>query len=256
MTGAPPAAVIFDNDGLTLDTESVWTRAEVALFAGYGHEFTHEHKLALIGCAGPVAEARLASMLGHATDEGPALLRELHELLAGELARGCAPMPGARELLAGLARAGVPVALCSNSPRRFVDLALDGAGMADAFPLSVAGDEVPRGKPAPDPYLAAAAKLGVPPAACVALEDSAIGAASARAAGMRVLGIPSVPGVELRGAVDALFESLADDALRAALGVATAPGPELGAGTTRARTRAQPATVGGSPISRATSSTA
>lgn len=238
--------MIFDNDGLTLDTESVWTRAEVALFAGYGREFTHEHKLALVGCAGAVAEAKLAAMLECANHEGPGLLRELHSLLADELARGCSPMPGARELLAELARAGVPVALCSNSPRRFVDLALDGAGMADVFPHSIAGDEVPRGKPAPDPYLAAAAKLGVPPAACVALEDSPVGAASARSAGMRVLGIPSVPGVDLRDAVDGLFESLADDALRAALGITTAfgdattpgsgsgPGDDAGSGESRA----------------------
>ena len=214
-----PAAVIFDNDGLTLDTEIVWTRAEVLLFERHGSTFTHEHKVDLVGSAGAVAAAKLERMLGLPAGAGPGLMAELHELLAIELERGCEPMPGAVELLAALAEAGTPVALCSNSPRRFVDIALAGSGLAAAFGVSVAGDEVPRGKPAPDPYLAAAAKLGAAAAACIALEDSPTGAASARAAGMRVLGVPSVPGVALDGQVDAVHASLEDPELWRALGL-------------------------------------
>jgi beta-phosphoglucomutase-like phosphatase (HAD superfamily) len=224
MDGVPavPAAVIFDNDGLTLDTEVVWTRAEARLFERRGATFTHEHKLELVGSAGAISGAKLERMLGAPAGSGPALMAELHELLAVELEQGCAPMPGAVALLDALAAARVPVALCSNSPRRFVDLALAGSGLGGAFAITVAGDEVAQGKPAPDPYLAAAALLGAAPAGCTALEDSPTGATSARAAGMRVLGVPSVPGVELGAHVDVVHPSLEDPALWLALGLTPA----------------------------------
>ena len=76
-----PAAVIFDNDGLTLDTEVVWTRAEVLLFERHGGVFTHEHKVELVGSAGAVAAAKLERMLGLPAGAGPGLMAELHELL-------------------------------------------------------------------------------------------------------------------------------------------------------------------------------
>lgn len=215
-----PAAVILDNDGLTLDSESVWTRAEVTLFERRGSTFTHAHKLELVGSAGPIAAAKLERMLGTAPGTGAGILDELGDLVVEELQRGCEPMPGALDLIAALRAAGVPFALCSNSPRRIVDAALQGSGLTGAFAATIAGDEVEHGKPAPDPYLAAAAALGVDPAACTALEDSPTGATSARAAGMRVLGVPSVPGVALADAVDAEFVSLAEPALWTELGLA------------------------------------
>lgn len=214
-----PVAVILDNDGLTLDSETVWTRAEVTLFERHGRTFTHAHKLELVGSAGPIAAAKLEGMLDLEAGTGPAVLHELGDLVVEELAAGCEPMPGARALLAALGAALIPFALCSNSPRRIVDAALAGSGLTDAFAATVAGDEVPNGKPAPDPYLAAAAALGVEAGACVVLEDSPTGAASARAAGMAVLGVPSVPGVSLDGLVDAQFGSLEDPALWARLGL-------------------------------------
>lgn len=216
---SPPAAVIFDNDGLTLDTETVWTRAEVTLFDGFGRTFTHEHKLDLVGSAGPAAAAKLTRMLGLPADRGPGLMTRLHDLVLDELAQGCEPMPGARELLGELARRGVPVALCSNSPRAIVDAALEGSGMAPAFAVTIAGDEGRPQKPAPDPYLAAAAALGADPASCAALEDSPTGAQSARAARMRVIGVPSVPGVVLDSFCDEVHASLAAPALWQALGL-------------------------------------
>ncbi len=208
-----PAAVILDNDGLTVDSETVWTRAEVELFALRGREFTHAHKVEMVGSAGPQAAVKLERMLDAPAGSGPALLDELGDLVVAELERGCDPMPGAVALIAALTAARVPFALCSNSPRRIVDAALRGSGLAGAFAVTIAGDEVAQGKPAPDPYLAAAAALGVTATTCVAIEDSPVGAASARAAGMRVLGIPSVPGVSLDGSVDAVFGSLADPLL-------------------------------------------
>lgn len=214
-----PAAVILDNDGLTLDSEIVWTRAEITLFERRGRVFTHAHKVELVGSAGPVAAAKLERMLDAPAGSGAAILHELGDLVVAELERGCEPMPGATALIAALGAAGIPFALCSNSPRRIVDAALRGASLTGAFPATIAGDEVRRGKPAPDPYLAAAAALGVDPPGCVALEDSPTGAASARAAGMTVFGIPSVPGVVLDGLVDAQFRTLADPRLRERLGL-------------------------------------
>lgn len=217
-----PAAVIFDNDGLTLDTETVWSRAEVTLFADHGRVFTHAHKLELVGSAGPVAGAKIAGMLGLPASEGGQLLARLHVLVLEELAAGCEAMAGVRELLAELGARGVPVALCSNSPRSIVDAALRGSGMKGAFAATIAGDDGHAPKPAPDPYLAAAAALGMPPAGCVALEDSPTGAGSARAAGMRVLGVPSVPGVDLRDTCHEVHDSLSSPGLWAALGLAHA----------------------------------
>jgi HAD superfamily hydrolase (TIGR01509 family) len=215
-----PAAVIFDNDGLTLDTEQAWTRAEAALFARYRRAFTDDDKRELIGSAGPAAAAKLERMLGREGD-GPRLIAELHDLVMEEVPRGAPPMPGARELVAALRERGVPVGLASNSPRAFVDLALEAAGMEDAFDVTVAGDEVSRHKPAPDGYLAAAAALAADPARCVALEDSNTGVAAAKAAGMFVIGVPSFPGVVLDDA-DLVAESLRAPAVRAALGLRAA----------------------------------
>jgi HAD superfamily hydrolase (TIGR01509 family) len=223
-----PGAVVFDNDGLTLDTETVWSRAEVKLFEEHGAVFTHEHKLELVGNAAPLAGRKIAAMLGLPEARSGELMERLHVLLLAELALGCEPMPGARELRAALAADGVPVALCSNSPRVIVDAALRGANLEGAFAATVAGDDGHAPKPAPDPYLAAAAALGVAPQGCVALEDSPTGATSARAAGMRVIGVPSVPGVSLDGVCDEQHESLEAHALWASLGLA--PG-QAGAGS-------------------------
>ncbi|HSD79755.1 MAG TPA: HAD family phosphatase, partial [Solirubrobacteraceae bacterium] len=194
-----PAAVVFDNDGLTLDTEQAWTRAERALFGRYGRAFGDDHKRDLLGSARDVAAAKLERHLA-LPGRGRRLMDELHVLVMGELDRGAPPMPGAAELVRALRAAGVPVGLASNSSREFVDKALRGAGLAGAFDVTVAGDEVANPQPAPDGYLAAAAALGADPAACVALEDSPPGVAAAKAAGMLVVGVPSFPGVALDGA--------------------------------------------------------
>lgn len=214
-----PAAVVFDNDGLTLDTEIVWTRAEVTLFGRRDLEFTAAHKLELVGSAGPVAAAKLARMLGAPDADGMTILAELHELVQAELAHGCEPMPGALDLIGALRDAGIPIGLCSNSPRRFVDLALAGGGLTGAFATTLAGDEVARQKPDPEPYATVCTALGATPAAAVALEDSPTGCTSARAAGLHVVGVPSVPGVELDGIAHEVHASLDAPALRAAVGL-------------------------------------
>jgi HAD superfamily hydrolase (TIGR01509 family) len=216
----PPAAVVFDNDGLTLDTEQAWTRAEGLLFGRYGAAFTDDHKRDLLGSSRAVAAVKLEAHLGR-PGHGTALVDELFELVMAELDHGAPPMPGAVELLGALRAAGTPVGLASNSARTFVDKALAVAGLEGRFDVTVAGDEVARAKPGPDLYLAAAAALGADPAACVALEDSRTGVAAARAAGMTVIGVPSFPGVVL-DAADLVAGSLRDPRVAAALGLRAA----------------------------------
>jgi HAD superfamily hydrolase (TIGR01509 family) len=216
----PPAAVIFDHDGLTLDTEQAWTRAERTLFARRGARFTDDHKRDLLGSSSAVAAAKLERILA-LPGRGIELMGELHDIVMEELLAGAPPMPGARELVAELRGLGIPVGLASNSPRVFVERALGVAGMLGAFDVTVAGDEVPAPKPAPDAYLAAARALGAEPADCVALEDSNTGVAAARAAGMSVIGVPSFPGVELVEA-DVVARSLTDPVVRETLGLRAA----------------------------------
>jgi HAD superfamily hydrolase (TIGR01509 family) len=213
----PPAAVLFDNDGLTLDTEPAWTRAETALFARHGETFTMEDKRDLLGTAPVDAAAKLERMLGRPGDEMNA---ELYELVLEEVAVGIEPMPGAVALLAALRAAGVPVGLVSNSRRGFVERGLRAAGLDGAFAVIVTAEEVARPKPAPDAYVAAAVALGAAPSACAVLEDSPTGLAAGRAAGALTIGVPSLPGVRLEA--DVVAASLEDPAVWLALGLQAA----------------------------------
>ncbi len=216
---ATPSGVVFDNDGLLLDTEEAWTRAERRLFAAAGRRFTIEHKRSLLGSARAVAATKLEAMLerpGH----GEALMDELHELVMQEALRGIAPRPGALELLASLERAGVPLAVASNSERAFLERTLASAGLLEDGPFAaiVSATDVAHPKPAPDIYLEACKRLGADPRRAVALEDSPVGAASAAAAGLFVIGVPYFPGAEIPVS-DLLVGSLADPAVADALGL-------------------------------------
>jgi HAD superfamily hydrolase (TIGR01509 family) len=207
-----PAAVLFDNDGLLLDTEVLWTRAEIVLFERRGATFTIEHKRDLIGSSGPVAEAKVERMLG-LPGEGPALMAELHELVMEEARGGVEPMPGALALLEAIT---VPIGVASNSPRSFVERTLDVSGLRDRFGCILSADDVAHPKPAPDLYIELARGLGADPAQCVALEDSPTGVAAARAAGAFVIGVPSLEGIVLDDA-DLVAASLADPRVAARL---------------------------------------
>jgi HAD superfamily hydrolase (TIGR01509 family) len=211
------AAVLFDNDGLTLDTEPAWTRAEVVLFERHGSTFTPEHKRELLGTAPVDAAIKLERMLGRPGDE---LNVELYELVLEEVAAGVEPMPGAVALLRALRGAGIPVGLVSNSRRGFVERGLRAAGLGDAFAVIVTAEEVARPKPAPDAYVAAAVALGAAPSECAVLEDSPTGLAAGRAAGALTIGVPSFPGVTLEA--DVVATSLEDPAVWLALGLQAA----------------------------------
>lgn len=212
----PLEAVVFDCDGLLLDTETHWTTAETTLFARYGKTFGRDHKLQMIGSSMQATGAILEELLeqpGRASQINAEML-ELVEaaMVASE------PMPGAADLVAEL-RGRVPMALASNSWRQLVTVALHAADLTDSFDVVLCGDEVARPKPAPDIYIETARLLGVAPQRVVALEDSPNGVRAARAAGMFVIGIPSFEGIELP---DAHFvtDSLKSDDVRQALDLA------------------------------------
>jgi HAD superfamily hydrolase (TIGR01509 family) len=182
-------------DGLLVDTEPVWTVAEVELARQLGGEFTPDVKAAIVGTRLEVAVPTILRWYGAPTDHGTVartaswLLGRMVELFAEPPAL----LPGVSELLAEVREAGVPTALVSSSYRVLVDAVL--AHGTGPFDTTLAGDEVEHGKPHPEPYLTAAERLGVDPARCVVLEDSPSGVASAEAAGCVVVAVPSVPGV-------------------------------------------------------------
>lgn len=193
--GAGLGAVLWDMDGLLVDSEPVWDVAETELAAHLGGRWDQDVKAAVVGTRLEVAVPTILRWYG--APETPAQVAETSAWLLArmvELLGGRVPlMAGARELLAGLRAEGVPVALVSSSYRVLVDAVLRGG--VGVFDLTVAGDEVAHGKPHPEPYLRAAEALGVAATSCVVLEDSPAGVAAGEAAGCAVVAVPSVPGV-------------------------------------------------------------
>ncbi|MEV4740748.1 HAD family phosphatase [Streptomyces sp. NPDC049555] len=183
-------AVLLDMDGTLVDTEGFWWEVEVAVFEELGHQLLEEWREVVVG--GPMA--RSAAFLIKATGARIALA-ELSALLntrfSQMIGRGVPLMPGARRLLAELAAHEVPTALVSASHRHIIDRVLATLG-PEHFTLTVAGDEMTRTKPHPDPYLLAAARLGADPARCAVIEDTMTGVTAAEAAGCRVVAVPSV----------------------------------------------------------------
>jgi HAD superfamily hydrolase (TIGR01509 family) len=200
MPPSLPAAVVFDNDGLLLDTESVWTRAEEDLFELRGTEFTPADKRELVGTSAEIAGGILERRLGE-PGRAAELIEELNELVVAELEHGVEAMIGARELLERLRERGTPIGLVSNSPLRFVQRSIEIVGFEGLFDIVLSAHEVAAPKPAPDPYLEACRRLGVEPGPnVIALEDSPTGVAAARAAGLTVIGVPSIEGIALEEA--------------------------------------------------------
>jgi beta-phosphoglucomutase-like phosphatase (HAD superfamily) len=212
----PFEAVVFDCDGLLLDTEECWARGETAFVEERGREYTPEVRRRLLG----VSNAEAGRVLAHLLDrpgQGAVLARELLERCWNMVVEGARPRPGAEELVAAL-KGRVSLGVASNSPGRLVREALAIAGMDGVFGAIVGGDEVAQAKPAPDVYLAACERLGSSPARSAALEDSPTGVAAARSAGLHVIGVPSQPDVALNA--DLVTGSLAHPEVWRALGLA------------------------------------
>lgn len=187
-------AVLLDLDGTLVDTEGFWWETEVEVFAELGHQLVEEHRQVVVG--GPMS--RSAAYLIEVTGADitvPQLSEELKSRFTARIQGGVPLMPGVRRLLAELVRHQVPTAVVSASHRVTIDHMLLSLGR-EHFALSVAGDEVRQSKPHPEPYLTAASRLGVDPARCAVIEDTATGVASAETAGCRVVAVPSVTPIE------------------------------------------------------------
>ena len=184
------AAVLFDMDGLLVDTEPLWFETETEVMARLGAPWHKEDQEHLLG--GSMVKT-VAYLLSKATRPVPPaeIARWMTEGMLKRVAEGrIVVQPGARELLAEVAASGIPYALVTSSEREFAEAVLTGTGFR--FPVTVTGDDVPRTKPAPDPYLKAAKLLNAAPERCVALEDSPNGVASATAANCKVIAVPSL----------------------------------------------------------------
>jgi HAD superfamily hydrolase (TIGR01509 family) len=210
------AAAIFDCDGTLVDSEPLARAAWERSLAPHGYEIDDVEYAGLIGR--PYAQVH-----GFFADRIPGLepidafwdgySERLFDLIDTELV----PFEDALETVRGLVARGVAVAVASSSPRARLDRTLARAGLSGAFPVSVAGDEIEHGKPAPDMFLAAAERLGVEPGRCAVIEDSAPGVAAGLAAGMTTVGIARTP-AEAAGLGDAhvVLERLSAEAILAA----------------------------------------
>ena len=203
-------AVIFDLDGVLIDSEQVWDAAREQLTKELGGRWHAGAQRDMMGMSSLEWSRYMHEYLGidlppqEISDE---VVRRLQRLYRERLPL----LPGAREAVERLA-ARWPLAVASSSNRPLIELVLGLAGIADRFRVTVSSEEVPRGKPAPDVYLEAARRLGVDAGDCAAIEDSEKGLLSARSAAMRVIAIPNrefPPGDEALAAADVVLDSLA-----------------------------------------------
>ncbi len=207
---ALPAAVCWDLDGTLADSEPFWIAGEYALVERFGGTWSQEHAHAIVGKPLLVSAAYIREN-SPVTLTGPEIVEELLGYVVSRLREAVPWRPGALELLDALAEAGVPSAMVTMSYRVLAQTVAEAAARElgrVAFREVVAGDEVTHGKPHPEPYLTAAARLGVRPQECVAIEDSPAGVASAHAAGMRVIGVPNMVSLATAPA-DAVLTTLA-----------------------------------------------
>ncbi|WP_329079268.1 MULTISPECIES: HAD family hydrolase [unclassified Streptosporangium] len=183
-------AVLFDMDGLLVDSEKIWFQVETEVMERLGGEWGEAHQENLVGGSMPATVAYMLRISGGGATPAEVEAWMLEGMIA-RLAGGVEMMPGAAELLAEVRGAGLATALVTSSVRPIAEACLKSIG-AYNFDRVVTGDDVARTKPDPEPYLTGARLLGVDPARCVALEDSPNGVTSATAAGCRVVAVPSV----------------------------------------------------------------
>jgi HAD superfamily hydrolase (TIGR01509 family) len=204
-------AVVFDLDGVLLDSEQVWDEVREQLVKERGGRWHERAQAEMMGMSSVEWSRYMHDELG--VPEPPEeISAEVVRRLEDRYRRELPLIDGAREAVGRLA-ARWPLGLASSSNRELIDLVLELSGLAPFFRVTVSSEEVPRGKPAPDVYLEAARGLGVPPARCAAVEDSRNGIRSAKAAGMKVIAIPNPhfpPGQDSLALADVTLGSLAE----------------------------------------------
>jgi HAD superfamily hydrolase (TIGR01509 family) len=184
-----PGAVIFDLDGVLLDSEQLWNEAKEALVREAGGRWRDDAPRAMMGMSSHEWATYLRNELGVDRDVSTInrdVVRRMKDLYRARLPL----LPGAVDAVRALAERW-PLGLASSSNREIIDLALELSGLGGAFAVTVSSEEVARGKPAPDVYLQAARRLDVPPEHGVAIEDSSNGLRAAAAAGMPVIAVPN-----------------------------------------------------------------
>ena len=204
-------AVVFDLDGLLLDSEQVWDEAREQLAEERGGRWHDQAQKDMMGMSSTEWSRYMHEQVGL---PGPPeeISREVVERLAATYREHLPALPGAREAVERLA-ARWPLGLASSSNRELIDLTLELLGVKQLFAVTVSSEEVARGKPAPDVYLQAARRLEVDPGHAAAVEDSNNGILAAKAARMRVLAIPNrhfPPGEEALAQADVVLDSLAE----------------------------------------------
>ena len=208
--GGQVVAVVFDMDGVLVDTEHLWDEVREELTTEWGGRYTPEAQEAMMGMSSLEWSRYLHETVG---------LREPPETINAEVVRrmlgryevDLPVVPGAVEAVRRLDERGFRLAVASSSNRELIDAVLRRLELAALFEATVSAEEVARGKPAPDVYVEAARRLEVPPARCAAIEDSASGIRAAAAAGMRVIAYPNrhyPPAAEALGAADVVIDSL------------------------------------------------
>lgn len=204
-----PRAVVFDCDGLLVDTEAEWIATQDAYLAAHGMTLPDGERRRITGRSAETVVLALAQ----ATGEDPERVTEqLVALHTDHAAEELTMLPGAERTVRAIA-AKVPVAVASNSPREMLDAKLAAMGIADVIDASVAVEDVAQPKPAPDMYARGAELLGAAPAEALAFEDSETGAQAARAAGLVLIAVPSLPGQDPEA--DLRLTSLEDPELHA-----------------------------------------
>ena len=198
-------------DGVLVDTEHLWDEVREELTTEWGGRYTPEAQEAMMGMSSTEWSRYLHETVG---------LREQPETINAEVVRRMLEryetdlpvVPGAADAVRRIADAGLRLALASSSNRELIEAVLRRLELTALFDVTVSSEEVPRGKPAPDVYLEAARRLGVAPARCAAVEDSASGIRAAHAAGMRVIAYPNrhyPPAADALALADVVLESLA-----------------------------------------------
>jgi HAD superfamily hydrolase (TIGR01509 family) len=187
MVTMNPAAIVFDLDGVLVDSERIWDEVRHGVVADRGGRWPADATTAMQGMSTPEWAAYLAGLVGDSPAE---LAAQVVRAMADRYREHVPLLPGAVAAVTALADRW-PLAVASSSPPELIRVVLAAAGVADRFRVTVSSEEVARGKPAPDVYLSAAERLGVDPVQCVAIEDSANGLRSAAAAGMTVVAVPN-----------------------------------------------------------------
>jgi HAD superfamily hydrolase (TIGR01509 family) len=204
-------ALLFDLDGVIVDSEPVWERVRRGFVGRHGGTWSADAQSSMMGVRTTVWSATLSELLADKLPPGAVADAVIGEMAASYRA-GLPLIGGATEVVGTLAK-HYPLGLASGSPRVLIDLVLELAGLTDCFRCVLSTDEISRGKPMPDPYLELARRLGFEPADCAAIEDSTNGLLSALAAGTWVVAVPRadhMPGADVLDRASVLLTDIRD----------------------------------------------